>query len=45
MHGYSLSQHELQNYIQLWLISLMPAVQDVVAVEGVDVGVGYPPKK
>ncbi len=38
--GYSLSQHELQNYIQLWLVSLMPAVQDAGAVEGVDMGVG-----
>jgi hypothetical protein len=42
MDGYSLSQHKLQNYIRLWLVSLMPAVQDAVAVEGVDVGIGYP---
>jgi hypothetical protein len=30
----------LQNIIQLWLLSLMPAVQDAVAVEGVGVMVG-----
>jgi hypothetical protein len=40
--GYSLSQHKLQNYIQLWLVSLMPAVQDAMAMEGVDVGVSSP---
>ncbi len=27
-----------------WLVSLMPAVQDVVAVEGVGMGVDYPSK-
>ena len=33
------------NIIQLWLVSLMPAVQDAGAVEGVDMGVGSPPQK
>jgi hypothetical protein len=32
----------LQNIIRLWLVSLMPAVQDTVAVEGVGMGVGSP---
>ncbi len=35
----------LQNIIRLWLISLMPAMQDAVAVEGVGVGVGSPKEK
>ena len=29
-----------KSYIRLWLVSLMPAVQDVVVVEGVDMGAG-----
>jgi hypothetical protein len=40
--GYYLSQHELKNYIQVWLVSLMPAVQDAVVVKGVDVGGRFP---
>ncbi len=41
MHDFQ-DLNNLRNIIQLWLVSLMPAMQEVVAVEGVGVGVGSP---
>jgi hypothetical protein len=35
---------QVTRYIVLWLISLMPAVQDTVVVEGMGLGVGSPSK-
>jgi hypothetical protein len=41
MHNFQ-DLNNLRNIIRLWLVSLMPAMQDAVAVEGVGVGVGSP---
>jgi hypothetical protein len=41
MHNFQ-DSNILRNIIRLWLVSLMLAVQDVVVVEGVGVGLGSP---
>jgi hypothetical protein len=44
MHNFQ-DSNNLQNIIRLWLISLMLAMQDAVAVEGVEVGEGSQKEK